>query len=258
MRDFLDVLAQAARVSIESGYYDDVTPARSVPASLKQAIIQSNGIAVITEIKGSSPSKGIIRASFAPEEVAKSMVDGGATGISVLTEPVHFRGSLSFLSRVREAVDLPLLMKDIILSPTQLDAAVQTGANAVLLIQTLFDRGYCEYSAPDMVTEAHKRNLEVLLETHSKEEFNLATKSSADLIGINNRDLTTLNVDLNVTRSILSNKAAKGRIIVSESGINSAADVTLLRSWGAKAFLVGSAIMLANDVEGKVKELVRI
>jgi indole-3-glycerol phosphate synthase len=257
MRDFLDTLAQTAKVSINRAYYKDITPATAVSASLKQAITQSNAAAVITEVKGASPSKGTIKKNFAPDEVAKAMARGGAIGISVLTEPKHFCGSLSYLAKVREAVNLPILMKDIIVSPVQLDAAVQTGANAVLLIQALFDRGYCECHASDMIAEAHKRNLEVLLEAHTKEEFNRAAESAADLVGVNNRDLRTLTVDLNVTRDILNNGVANGRIIVSESGINSAADVLFLRGCGAKAFLVGSAVMLADDVEAKVKELVQ-
>jgi indole-3-glycerol phosphate synthase len=182
------------------------------------------------------------------------MERGGAAGISVLTEPVHFGGSLSYLAKTRPTVNLPILMKDIIVSPIQLEAAKRGGANAVLLIQALFDRGYCDSDVATMIKEAHKLNLEVLLEVHTKEEFNRAQKTSADLVGINNRDLATLTVDLNVTRNILQDEIKEGRIVVSESGINSVADVRFLRKCGAKAFLVGSAVMLADDVEAKVKE----
>jgi indole-3-glycerol phosphate synthase len=257
MRDFLDVLAQTAKDNIDSDYFDDVPAATCVSASLKQAIIQCNAAAVITEVKSVSPSMGVIRKNFAPEEVAKAMARGGAIGLSVLTEPKHFCGSLRALARIRESIDRPLLMKDIILSPVQLDAAIRAGANAVLLIQALFDRGYCECGVSDMIAEAHERKLEVLLEAHTRQEFNLAAESAADLVGINNRDLRTLKVDLNTTRDILAAGATSGKIVVSESGINSPADVLFLRSCGAKAFLVGSAIMLADDVESKVKELVQ-
>ena len=256
MRDFLDRLAETAKTNINKSYYENAASAATVPASLKQKIIQSKAAAVVAEIKGASPSKGIIKKNFAPDEIAKAMSRGGAIGISVLTEPKFFHGSLSYIAKVREAVTLPILMKDIIISPIQLDAAVQAGANAVLLIQALFDRNYCECDASAMIDEAHKRNLEVLLETHNKTEFSRATESAADLVGINNRDLRTLVVDLNVTRDILSCGISHGKVVVSESGINSAADVQFLQSCGAKAFLVGSAIMLANDIEAKVKELV--
>ena len=257
MHDFLDRLAESAKVSINMGYYENIACTSAVSVSLKQTIIQSNVAAVIAEIKGASPSKGTIKKTLAPDEVAKAMAKGGAIGISVLAEPKFFCGSLRHLAKVREAVNLPILMKDIIVSPLQLDAAVQVGANAVLLIQALFDRNHCECKAADMIDEAHSRNLEVLLEAHTTVEFNRAVESAADLVGVNNRDLRTLAVDLNVTRDILDGEAANGRIIVSESGINSAADVLFLRGCGAKAFLVGSAIMLADDIEAKVKELVQ-
>ena len=255
MHDFLDVLAQSARLSINTGYYEDTPRAKAVPTSLKQAILQTEGAAIIAEVKGASPSRGIIREEISPKKVAKAMEQGGAAGISVLTEPTHFRGSLGYLAKIRTAVNIPLLMKDIIISPIQLDAAKRGGANAVLLIQGLFERGHCETDAATMIKEAHKRNLEVLLETHTKEEFNRAKESCADLVGINNRDLATLTVNLNVTRDILNGEITKGRIIVSESGINSVADVRFLRKCGAQAFLVGSAVMLVDDMEAKVKEL---
>ena len=257
MRDFLDALAQTAKATIDTGYYKGTPPAKVVSASLKQAIMQSTAAAVICEVKGSSPSRGTIRTDFAPDEIAKSMARGGATGISVLTEPKHFGGSMNSLAKVRHATNLPLLMKDIILSTIQLDAAHQAGANAVLLIQALFDRGYCQHDSAKMIAEAHRRNLEVLLEAHTREEFNSAVNSAADLVGINNRDLRTLEVNLNVTRGILADEVTNGKIIVSESGINSASDMLFLRENGAHAFLVGSAVMTADSVEAKVRELVQ-
>ena len=257
MPDFLDTLAKTAKETIRSGYYENTPKAAVLSASLKQAIKQSTEAAIIAEVKGSSPSRGIIKTGFAPDEIAKSMARGGATGISVLTEPKHFCGSMNNLARVRQATNLPLLMKDIILSTIQLDAAQRAGANAVLLIQAIFDREYCQHDSKNMIAEAHKRNLEVLLEAHTLEEFNRAVKSDADFIGINNRDLRTLKVNLNVTRDILSNRGTKGKIIVSESGIESASDVLLLREYGAQAFLIGSAIMKADNVEEKVNELVK-
>jgi indole-3-glycerol phosphate synthase len=223
---------------------------------LKTAIIQSRTVPVITEVKAASPSAGTIRKNIAPAEIAVAMAKGGATGISVLTEPKHFNGSLSYLAKVRESVDLPILMKDIIISPAQLEAASKIGANAALLIQALFDRGYCEYGVDEMVEEAHSRKLEVLLEAHNEDEFRHAINSDADLVGINNRDLGTLKVDLNVTKRILEKNAANGKVVVSESGINTASDVRFLRDCGAKAFLIGSAVMMAEDVEAKVKEFV--
>ena len=256
MPDFLDALARDAKATIKAGYYEHLTEAVTEPVSLSSAIQRSQHAPVIAEIKGASPSAGVIRQDFSAGKVASAMAKGGAVGISVLTEPKHFNGSLVNLVKVRVAVELPVLMKDIIVSPRQLDAAARTGANAVLLIQALFDRGYSELDVHEMIEVAHSRNLEVLLEAHDDEEFQRALASDADLVGINNRNLATLEVDLNVTRRILEKKPGDNVIVVSESGIRSAADILFLKKYGADAFLVGSAIMSAENVEEKVREVV--
>jgi indole-3-glycerol phosphate synthase len=257
MADFLDALARDAKETINKGYYKVLTQTPTVHISLKKAIIESKTVPVITEIKAASPSAGIIRKNLEAEKLAKAMEKGGAVGISVLTEPKHFKGSLNSLVEARKAVKLPILMKDIILSSAQLETASKVGANAILLIQALFERRHCECDINGMIMEAHSKNLEVLLETHDEDEFRSAVASDADLIGINNRDLGTLKVNLDVTRRILKNSDAKGKIVVSESGINTLADLRFLRECGAHAFLIGSAIMLSNNVEEKVKEFVR-
>jgi indole-3-glycerol phosphate synthase len=256
MADFLDVLARHAKEAIRRGYYEVPTQTRTAPISLKKAILKSKNAPVITEIKAASPSAGVIRKNVKAAELARAMEKGGAVGISVLTEPTHFQGSLHSLAEARKAVKLPILMKDIILSPVQVEAASKVGANAILLIQTLFDREQCECNIKEMITEAHSRNLEVLLETHNEDEFRFAVETDADLVGINNRDLGTLKVDLNVTKRILENNDAKRKIVVSESGVNTLADLRFLRACGANAVLIGSAIMRAGNVEAKVKEFV--
>jgi indole-3-glycerol phosphate synthase len=256
MPDFLDALARDAKATIKAGYYEHLTEAVTEPVSLSSAIQRSQRAPVIAEIKGASPSAGVIRQDFSAGKVASAMAKGGAVGISVLTEPKHFNGSLVNLVKVRVAVELPVLMKDIIVSPRQLEAAARTGANAVLLIQALFDKGYGELDVHEMIEAAHSRNLEVLLEAHDDEEFQRALASDADLVGINNRNLASLEVDINVTRRILEKKPEANLIVVSESGIRSAADILFLRKCGAKAFLVGSAIMSAENVEEKVREFV--
>jgi indole-3-glycerol phosphate synthase len=256
MADFLDTLAQSAKATIDSGYYEALTEVATPRISLKKAILEAKNAPVITEIKAASPSAGTIRENVDVRGIAESMEKGGAVGISVLTEPKHFNGSLRSLVEARRAVKLPILMKDIILSPVQLEAASKLGANAVLLIVALFDRGYCEYSLSAMIATAHSKGLEVLLETHTAEEFRVAVGTHADLVGINNRDLATLKVDLNVTKKILEKNGAEDKIIVSESGVSKPVDLRFLRLYGAQAFLVGSAVMLAGNVEEKVKELV--
>jgi indole-3-glycerol phosphate synthase len=256
MADFLDTLAQSAQETINSGYYETLKETATSYISLKKAILETKNAPVITEIKAASPSAGTIRKNIEAGNLAESMEKGGAVGISILTEPKHFKGSLRLLVEARKTVKLPILMKDIILSPVQLEATSKAGANAALLIEALFDRGYCECTVNDMIARAHSAGLEVLLETRTAEEFRSAVRTHADLVGINNRDLATLKVDLNVTKRILERNSAEGKIAVSESGINTPADLRFLRECGAHAFLIGSAVMLADNVEKKVKEFV--
>ncbi len=256
MADFLDLLARDAKETINEGYYEVSAETTTLSISLKEAILGSKNIPIITEIKAASPSLGIIRKNVNPEKIASAMEKGGAVGISVLTEPKHFRGSLFSLIKVRKAAKLPILMKDIILSPEQLETAAKIGANAVLLIEALFERGYCEYALCEMIAQAQSKNLEVLLETHNEDEFRSALKSNTDLIGINNRNLGTLTVDFGVTKRILENNDTHGKIVVSESGIETLSDLRLLHECGAHAFLIGSAIMRSDNIEKKVKEFV--
>jgi len=258
MSDFLDVLARVAQVTIESEYYEIVKPAESMHISLRKAILDCQGIPVITEIKSASPSTGVIRKNVNPSEIAKAMRRGGAVALSVLTEPKQFNGSLEVLAEARKAVKFPILMKDIILSPIQIQASSKIGANAVLLIQALFDRGYSARSLDEMIAGAHLLGLEVLLETHTESEFCSAVKTGADLIGINNRNLETLKVDLGVTKKILSKSDLNGKLVISESGINTLADILSLRRAGARAFLIGSAIMASDNIGEKVKEFVNV
>jgi indole-3-glycerol phosphate synthase len=256
MADFLDVLAQDAKETIHEGFYEVFTHVSAPIISLKKAILESKNIPVISEIKAASPSLGAIRKNFDPEEVAGAMENGGAVGISVLTEPKHFKGSLGCLTEVRKSVNLPILMKDVIISPTQLETASKIGANAVLLIEALFERKYCECGIHEMIAQAQSKNLEVLLETHNEDEFLSAINTNADLIGINNRNLGTLKVDLEVTKRILGKNKAHGKIVVSESGIKTPAELRFLHECGAHAFLIGAGIMATDNIEKRVKEFV--
>jgi len=256
MNDFLDTLAANAKKTIERGYYKNLPEVNHKRVSLKAAIQNCKANPVITEIKPASPSLGTIRSSINPTEIAQAMQHGGAVGISVLTEPIYFNGSLQTLIEARAVVELPILMKDIYISKEQIDAAAKLGANAILLIQGLFDKGYCEMDAAEMIAYAHSQGLEVLLETHTEEEYISALRTDADLIGVNNRNLDTLKTDLAITQKILSAQGKQGRVVVSESGIKTSGHLQFLRGCGADAFLVGSSIMLTDDIELKVKELV--
>ena len=258
MVDFLEILVKDALETVRSGYYNINFKVGNVSTkvSLRGSIINCMHAPIIAEVKPVSPSHGRLRQITDIAKLAGEIEDGGAVGISVLTEPKHFGGSLTSLADVKRHVKLPVLMKDIIVDPIQINAAANIGADAILLIYSVFKRGYVEYSLKDFINLAHSKCLEVLLEVHTKGEFLSAIEADADLIGVNNRDLSTLNVDLNTTRDVLFGVGACGKIIVSESGIRSAEDIRILRSYGARAFLIGSAIMLADNVKGKIRELV--
>jgi indole-3-glycerol phosphate synthase len=256
MLDFLDTLAMDAALTVDNGYYQTNKVLRPSKINLKKAIQQCKTNAVISEVKASSPSVGTIRTGFSPKGIAKAMEQAGAVGISVLTEPKHFNGSLNNLAEVRQATKLPILMKDIIIVPQQIDVGTSLGANAVLLIQALFDKNYCEMSVDKMIAYAHTKGLEVLLETHTLEQFKKAIETDADLIGVNNRNLSTLKIDLNTTKEILRKQPKAGKMVISESGIKTQMDLQFLRDSGADAFLIGSSIMSNENVELKVKEFV--
>ena len=256
MPDYLDVLAHDALRSVEEGYYETSMKIPAQPVGLKEAILRCKRAPIISEIKFASPSMGSLRKNCGLGRIAKDMEEGGAIGISVLTEPTHFRGHIGFVAGVRGQVEVPILMKDIILSPIQIEAASMIGANAVLLIQTLFERDYCEKDVQGMIDFCHSRGLEVLLEAHTEDEFLSALETNADMIGINNRDLKTLDVDLEVTKRILTKHHVERKVIVSESGIDGPEDIRFLRQYGVQTFLVGTAVMKTADIKRKVRELV--
>ncbi|MEM2088442.1 MAG: indole-3-glycerol-phosphate synthase [Thermoproteota archaeon] len=255
MADFLDRVVEDVKKTIGSGYYN-VKPVRHEKISLKKAILSCVKTPVITEFKPASPSKGVFKRIESVEETVSSMEKAGATGISILTEPTHFQGSIQVFNLIRRTVGLPLLMKDFIISRVQVEAASRIGADAVLLIQALFDKGYSEIGLREAIRLIHSHGLEVLLETHTEDEFLRAVGSEADLIGINNRDLSTLSVDINTTSRILGKHDHHGKVVVSESGIESPEHIRLLKKVGTKAFLVGTAVMLADNVVEKVRLLV--
>ena len=158
----------------------------------------------------------------------------------------------------KNKTNLPLLMKDFIISPVQIDAARNIGASAVLLISSLFNSNQCEFNIDEMLNYVHSNGLEALLEVHDENEYELALQTKADLIGINNRDLSDMTVDLSTTGRILSSHANTNKIIVSESGIENPSHIRLLRDSGAQAFLVGASIMRSSDIVSKIKELVEV
>ncbi|MDD1665658.1 MAG: indole-3-glycerol-phosphate synthase [Methanomicrobiales archaeon] len=222
-----------------------------VHRSLAGAIRLTSGRnAIIAEVKFSSPSRGRIRPPAPPEQVARHLVAGGCCALSVLTEPHFFGGSPDSVSRVRRAVEVPVLRKDFIIDPLQLGETRSLGADAVLLIACLLgDR------LPGFVEGAHALGIEPLVEVHTREEAGIALRTGARLIGVNNRDLQTMEVDLSTTLALGPLIRRAGRIVVSESGIRVPEDIRTLRPV-CDAFLIGSSLMAAGDPKQTLEEFV--
>ena len=256
MPDHLADLSRLARERVRRGYYDSDKAFRRTRQSLVKAIRNSDRTPVITEIKYASPSSGKIRDFESPLRIAKAMLSGGACALSVLTDPESFQGGLNVLAEVAEQASVPIIMKDIIVSPRQLRAGAGAGADVVVLISELFSRGLTDAELDETVEEARRNGLEVLVEANGALEFEKMRNHSPDLYGINNRNLLTLQVDLDTTERILSKTRRLDRPVVSESGIESARDIRRLKTAGAQAFLVGTSIMKSANVESKVRELV--
>lgn len=254
MKNMLARLAQNSEKAIAEGVYEISQQNKKSDKILIEEIKQNKHASLITEVKFSSPSLGNIREISDPISIAKSMVAGGAVGLSVLTQPYLFNGSPEYFSQIRNAVNVPLLMKDIVVDKVQIDAAEKLGADIVLLIQGIFDKKFAR-DIDEFIDYAHKKKLLVLLEAHTKKEFTDSAKTRADILGINNRDLDTLQIDLNTTKTILDS-VTKDRITISESGIEEPKDIQFLHKCGADAFLVGSSIMKSKDIKGVVSRLV--
>ncbi|MGI0048314.1 MAG: indole-3-glycerol-phosphate synthase, partial [Nitrososphaera sp.] len=225
--------------------------------SVRKAVASCPHAPLITEIKFSSPSQGKIRGKTSPTEIATTMVNAGAVGLSVLTQPYLFDGSVEYLAAIRKTVNVPLLMKDITVSTVQIDAGKKAGADYILLIKAVFDRDLAEDSMEKLAEYAAKKGLQVLVEVHTEQEFAEVLKAKHTLVGINNRNLENLRVDIANTERLLK-KHDKGKsLIISESGISKPEDIQYLRGAGADAFLVGTSIMETGDVGAKVAELYR-
>lgn len=224
--------------------------ARQKPVFDLAPAIRHDHIQLIAEVKHASPSRGILTSSFNPTELARTYTEGGAAAISVLTEARHFMGSIEHLAAIKEAVRLPLLRKDFIFDPYQVYESRAYGADALLLIAAGLDQGQLK----ELISLSHSLGLRCLVEVHNAGEVEKAVLSDAEIIGINNRDLDTFGVDINTTRR-LRPLVPKGKIVVSESGIRSRKDVEKLRKWGVDAVLVGEALVTAENVQAKMKEL---
>jgi indole-3-glycerol phosphate synthase len=218
---------------------------------------KTRSIALIAEVKKASPSAGVIRPDFDPVTIARTYEAAGASCLSVLTDQKFFQGSLEYLQKIRQAVKLPLLRKDFIIDERQILEAVEAGADAILLIVAILSDAQLGH----FHSLAKEAGLAALVEVHDEAELERALAAGAELIGVNNRDLKTFNVDLATTERIAGRITAmsiKGErpMLVAESGIHKRADVERLARRGAQAILVGESLMREGDIGSKVRELI--
>ncbi len=217
------------------------------------SVLCGDGIQLIAEVKKASPSRGIICPDFNPVEIAQTYASNGASAISVLTETRYFQGSLNHLKDINNALGskrLPLLRKDFIHDPYQVYESRAYGADSLLLVVAILT----PEKLAALLRLSHELKMDCLVEVHNEAELEIALGSGARIIGINNRDLKTFNVDLTTTER-LRTLIPPDRIVVSESGIKDRNDMKRLKRWGVDAVLVGESLMSAPDIAARMKEL---
>jgi indole-3-glycerol phosphate synthase len=245
-----DVAARKACIRLSE--IDAQIAAQSAPRGFKAALDAraGTGPALIAEIKKASPSKGVIRENFDPPAHAKAYQAGGAACLSVLTDEPWFQGSDDYLQAARAACDLPVLRKDFMVDPWQVPESRAIGADAILLIMAALD----DMVLAEIESAALECGMDVLVEVHDARELERAMKLKSRLIGVNNRDLRDFTVDFQRTYDLVA-KAPKACTFVAESGLSTRADLDAMRGHGVRCFLVGEALMRADDVEAATRAL---
>jgi indole-3-glycerol phosphate synthase len=225
----------------------------SGPRGFRQAVLSSDGVAIIAEAKKASPSKGVICPDFDPVQIARDYQAGGAQAISVLTDEDFFQGNISYIPMVREAVRLPVLRKDFIIHECQIQQAADYGADAVLLIAAILETAQMR----DYMQMASELGMDVLMEAHDEAEAEAALKAEGNLIGINNRNLNDFSVDMETTFRVMK-LIPEGIPVVSESGIRNRNDILRLGSHGVCAALIGETLMRNGNRINGLRELLGI
>ena len=226
----------------------DLEPARDFAGALGKA--SGTGYGLIAEIKKASPSKGVIRADFDPPSLARANAEGGAACLSVLTDETYFEGRLDYLAAARAASGLPALRKDFMIDPVQVHEARAAEADAILVIMATVD----DALARDLEDTAHGMGMAVLLEVHDRKELDRAMALSSPLLGINNRDLRTMETDLATAEAMLADFPA-GRLAIAESGLETPEDLARMARAGARCFLVGESLMRQDDVAAATRAI---
>lgn len=225
--------------------------ANAKPTRFRDILSDRSRINIIAEFKRASPSKGVINDQLSPADTSKLYEQGGATAISVLTEEDFFKGSLDDLRAIRAAVDLPILRKDFIFDPFQIYEAAAAGADAILLIAAMLDDNELE-SLRELAEE--KLSLDALVEVHTLEELERVKKTGATLIGVNNRDLRSFDVSLDVSRELIKHAPAEA-IMIAESGLSTREDILELQELGYSGFLIGETLMRSGDPAAELRKL---
>lgn len=248
-----DEVAALKRERTLASFESDMKSAPTVRgfAGALMSIAKADGNALICEMKRRSPSAGAISLDRNPVDVAKAYQAGGAACMSVLTDGPSFGGSLADMVDVRNAVSIPVLRKDFMVDPIQIAEARAAGADAILIILAALD----DALARELHAAADQYGLSVLLEVHDELELERALRLPSPLMGVNNRDLRTFTTDLGATER-LAKGLPKDRLLISESGVKTTADITRLRACGARGFLIGESLMRANDPQTAVRDLV--
>lgn len=255
MSDILEKIAAYKRdeVAVRKAAQPTIAPPAEAPRGFRAALTRAHApgrLALIAEIKKASPSKGLIREDFDPPALARAYETGGAACLSVLTDGPSFQGDDSYLAAARGAVRLPCLRKEFLVDPWQVAESRSLGADAILVILAMVD----DTLAAELMAEARRLGMDALVEVHDEAEMARAGALGADLIGVNNRNLRTFEVDLSTTER-LATLAPAGALLVTESGIFTPADVARLERCGARAMLVGESLMRQADVTAATRAL---